>query len=303
MADAIQTPQDVSPDTQEILNELVAEGAGVLPGTEPAKPEAPVQPEPVKPPEPKEKPPEAKATEPEGQTKTEPTQPIKPVERESRHVPVGKYNETRKEAQALKAELEAERAAKADLAAKLAAASAGKPTEDDFSDIREAATKLAEDNGYEPDFVAKFAETLVPLIGKRSSTKQLEERLANFERQQAEQRQQAEAQQNAQNQDKYFEAEFNEVSKEFPQLASQKEELKELAFSETYKQIPLRFIALEHMHQNPPGRKTVEVPLQGKSDTPTVVDFENLTDEQFHSLTSEQQDRFYAWIDAKNKKR
>lgn len=298
----IQAPEEASAETQAILNELVAEGKGELPNTPAPQTEAPKVSEPAKPPVSEDTPPPAKASEPDDQIKTDPKPEVKPVERETRHVPVGKFNEVRKEAQSAKAELELERQARAELQAKLDATSTNKPATDDLSDVRDAATKLAEEHGYEPEFVTKFAETMVSLMGKRTSSTGLEQRLAAFESQQAERVAQQEAQINAANADKYFDAEFNEVVKKYPELSTQKEEIKELAFSDTYRQIPLRMIALEYREQNPPGRKTVEVPLQGKNDTPTLLDFENMSDEQFKTLNPEQQDKFYAWIESKGKR-
>lgn len=284
---------------QSILNELAAEGhevAGLNPPAPQDAPAAPVVQEPVAP-APVEPQAPAKAEEPVAPAPVAPTKPA--VEREERFVPVVKFNEMRHNANDLKKQLEDEKAAKATLEARIAELS-NKPTTDDLSDVREAAKAFAEKNGQDPEYITEFAETLVNLTAKRGTSQEVANRIAALEREAqttAAQRAETERQLNEANADKYFDAEFTEILKKHPDLAGQKEDIKQLAFSTGYKGIPLHFVALDYKDQNPPGRRTAEVPVQGKNDTTTVLDFANMTDDQLAKLTPEQMDQFEAWMD------
>lgn len=291
MADAIQAPQDASADMQETLKELQAEGHEI-PGQTPApkveEPEAPAE-QAI----PSEKTPEQleadkKAAEDTGKKNEK-------VEREPKFVPVGKHNDERHKRQ--EAETRAERAEReaADLRAQLVG-NANKPTERN-DDLKSAASALAEKHGLDADFVSELLETTTKLTSKQGDLPdELKADLAVIKQARAE----AEAHAQEIAQEKGFGNEFAGIVKEFPELADRKEELKQLAFSEGKTNIPLRMVALEYLHDNPPdkpGRRTAEAPVQIKRDAHIVVDFENMDEEQFKGLSDEQHELYMRWLE------
>lgn len=295
----MQAPQDASPEIQEILKELEAEGKGSVEG----KPSAPPEPEPQAP---KPEEPKPEAQKPEDADPKKPADPAKNdnIDRTGRFVPVKTHNEERHKRQeaenaAKEAREEAER-----LRAQLASAS-GKPegnngNDDDFADIR----KFADDNGVDPDFAVGLAKAIAAKNpGKAVLPPEIAEQLKSLEGLKQVQ-EQAQAIVHAQKQDAAFDNEFAAVTQEFPDLAGSKEALKQLAFSDGNLNAPLRLLALGYMHDNPqrPGRKTAESPLQGKRDTTEVVDFAAMTEEQFKGLNEEQFTQYEAWL-TKNPRR
>lgn len=295
MGNTIQAPKDASAETQEILKELEAEGRGTPVGQEatnqPEKVEEPNKPaESVTPPEkaPEQEEADKKATDESGK------KPDKP-NREEKFVPVGKHNEERHKRQ--EAESRAEKAEReaAELRAQINGLS-NKPTQEQVDDVREAATKLAGKHGLDAEFVAEFAQTMVDIASKRNvMPKEIEAKLASFEQREAQR--EIEAREHAQ--EIGFNNEFADVLKEFPDLADRKEDLKQLATSEGNTHIPLRILAISYRHDNPPekpGRKTAEVPTSTKKDTDEVIDFENMTEEQFKGLNDEQFGLYEKWL-------
>lgn len=294
MSQDIQAAQEASPETQAILKEMQAEGHEIegLPPAAPAtdsKPaEKPVDQPPVKPDTKPEEPPQG---DPPESPKADP--PPK-VERTPKAVPVGKYNDERHKRQ------EAEQRA-ADLEAQIKQLSKTPPTENQVDDIRDLAKELAEKHGLDADFVAEFADKIVSAATKRNVIpKELEQQLQSFQAMKAQQ----EAQALEQAQQQGFENEWQTVLKEFPDLADRKEDLKQLAFTEGNERTALRRLALEYMHDNPvKGRKTVESPVAGKTGHTEVIDFENMTEEQYKNLSDEQHDQFMQWVEKGGKRR
>jgi hypothetical protein len=292
MADAIQAPQDASPETQDILKELEAEGAGSPEGNDSNTPEKEEIPEAM----PEEKPPEKSEPAPEKKNETDgepkPEKPKAP-EREPKFVPVGKHNEERHKRQEAEARAaEAEKKA-ADLEAQIAA-NTSKPADD--VDARSA--RLAEKLGIEPELAkAIITETVQP----NALSEELQAELKTAK----EYRLKAEARERELNDEVFFNRDFDALAKEFPELANRKEELKELAYSEGKNHIPLRDLAIVYMHDNPtrPGRKTAESPVPMKKDAEGngVLDYENITEEQLDAMDGDEFDKYLAWQKSKDR--
>ena len=288
MADNAIQAAEASGETLEILKELQAEGHEVQGLEAPEK----VQEEPQEPKKANEAPiePTEKVEVPEPEKEKTKT------ERKPLYVPVGKHNEERHKRQEAE-----ERAAKAareaeELRAQIAALSS-KSASQGQDDVREAASKLAEEHGLDAEFVAKFAETVVNMAEKRNSLpKDIAQKLASFEALQA--RAEAEAQQRAQ--EKAFEQEFTSVIKEFPELADKKDDLKGLAFTEGNLNTSLRRLALEYVHDNPTikGRKTAESSYRSKGPS-EVLDFEAVDEATLKGLEGEKLDQYIAWLTKK----
>ncbi len=306
----IQAPEDASPESQSILDELEAEGHQIE-GREPKEPEKKEEePTEEKPKgdeseEPKPKPDEEKPEdkeESEEQEETEEEPQKQPQKRAAKYVPVKKHNEERhKRQEAERRAEEAERAA-AELREQLEGAD-DKPSKQNLDEVKEAATKLAEKHGLEKEFVEEFAETIVGIAEKRNVLpSEISEKLASLEAAKAE----AEAEKAELQQEKYFEDEFTDLVKGFGQdtkegayLAERKEELKQLAFSEGNVNTTLRRIALEYLHDNPPpepGKKSAEEPYAGKKHGESkVIDFVDITDEDFAKMSYDEIEEYEAW--------
>ena len=302
----IQAPEDASAETQEVLKELAAEGheiAGQQPKETPTDKDQQAgshddkHEDKSKDPKPKdEKPVDTPPKDQQEQTpdKTE----RKP--RESKFVPVGIHNEERhKRQEAEQRAAEAERRA-TDLQSKLDAHD-HKPSDDTLDEVQKAAEQVAEKHNLDPDFVKDFAKTIVSIASKRAVLpRDISDQLAAFKA--------AQDEQNARNtehqQEQGFDNEFNQVIKEFPDLAPHKEELKQRAFSEGYLNTPLRTIAVEYIHDNPvQGRKTAEGSGNGRAGSPEVLDYDNLTEEQFRNLSDKQLDEYQAYQENKQRRK
>lgn len=300
MSHDIQAPQDASAETQEILKELQSEGHDVA-GLEKEDPKETPKADPQLVKEEEEKPevkPEEKTEEKESEKKPDSTEQPK-VDRATKAVPVGKYNDERhKRQEAEKRAEEAEKRAR-ELEEK-ANSNSNKPTQQETDDVREAAKKIAEKHGYDSEFIGEFADTIVALASKRNVLPQeIEAKLKAFDEMKAAQ----DARTLEQAQETGFNNEFESVIKEFPELASHKEDIKQLAFVEGNNGTALRKIAIEYMHDNPiTPNITAEKRLNGRVDIGDAIDFSTLTEDQFNSLTDEQMDKYLAWIE-KNPKR
>lgn len=301
MSNDIQAPQEASEETQQILKELQEEGheiAGQKPEEPKDEPKADPQPEKKEEEKPADKP-EDKSDDqkPVDQVDDKKKQP--PVDRTTKAVPVGKYNDERhKRQEAEKRAEEAERRAKE--LEELSNSTSNQPSKQEMDTIREAAKKVAEKHGYDnAEFIAEFAETIVAEASKRNVLpKEIEAKLKAFDDQRAEQQ----ARDLEVAQETGFNTEFSEVIKEFPDLVDHKDDLKQLAFMEGNEKTALRRLALEYMHDNPvQGRKTVEAPLPGRTDTTDVIDYNNITEEQFKNLTPKQMDEYMDHLDKKSK--
>ncbi len=304
MEQSIQAPEQASADTQEILNELAKEGHEIE-GLTPAepKPTPPVEKPVVKPEvKPDVKPEATQTKEPKDQKESD-TKPNKP--REPLYVPVKTHNDERHKRQDAEARATAAEARNKELEAKIGDVKT-KPTVSELDTIRETATKMAEEAGYDPEFMTKFAETIVATARKGTmSTQEIEQKLAGLANaeQSFKQKEQELAQEKLKiEQAQGFETEFAGVIKEFPDLADAKEELKQLAFAAGNESTSLRRLAAEYLHDNPPGKNTAEAPFQGKRDSSDVIDYANITEEQLDSLDRKQLDEYYSWLE-KNPRR
>lgn len=291
MSHDIQAPQDASADTQQILKELEAEGKGTPAGQEPAPKAEPVKAESATP----EATEETKADESQADTASAETANKKP-EREAKYVPVSKHNEERhKRQEAERRAEEAERRAN-ELESRNNSNAASKPSTDNV-DAR--ANRLAEKHGLEPDFVK---DLLLEVTPSQTLPPELQEDIRVVKELRAQQ--ERHAQETAQ--ETHFNSEFGSVIKEFPELADRKEELKQLAFSEGNINTSLRRLALEFRHDNPPdkpGRRTAEAPVKAsKGDLSEVIDFAEMTEEQFKGLNGEQLAQFEKWIEKNPRK-
>lgn len=263
--------EPLSPEAKEALDELRKEGHTIegdkpadvkaepkpadKPAEEPAKPTEKVEPK-----QDPEKPEGQEADKPKAEGDAEPTQ----VKRTPNAVPVQKHN-------ALRHELQEQKRINAELNEKLAAMSAN-PTKGEISDVRKLAKELAEKHGMETTFIEEFAEKVVEAAKTNAAIpKDLEQRLSRFEKQERDVEE-----------SRAFDADFEKsVVKEFPQLASQKDRIKELAYTEGYENTPLRALAIQFMHDNPapePGRKTAESSTQGGGRAEEAFDFDNVTE-------------------------
>lgn len=302
MADVVDKDGEIlDGDTVEALKELESEGHELQDNILKSKPEAPKPAEPTPPKAEDKKPVEpnkddAANKDPKDPNKSDDPDKGKPkTDRQTRTVPVNVHNEERHKRQ------EAEK-----LAAELQAKLDGKGVDDKpksaqtDNDIRKFATDLAEKHGLDAEFLGEFAESIVNMARKgnvlpENITKQLEK----FDKISSE----LETQKTIQEQDQGFNAEYAEILKEFPDLKSDevKDALKEIAFSEGYTATPLRTIAIEYMHDHPveKGRKTIEGRDGGGSVSrdAEVIDFANLTEEQFANLTPAQMDQYDKWME------
>jgi hypothetical protein len=275
------TASDVSEETLKVLDAIRKPGEVFEGADKPVEPTKEVKPE--------EKPKEEPKVDPKPEEK--PVEP-KPEERPARSVPVIKFNVQRHELGETKAQLAAERAAKADLELKLKELS-DKPTQENVDEVRVAAKKLAEKHGLDEEFVVELMEQSADLASKKASKSNipadLEKTIAEFKAQ----TERSKAIEQSQVEDKQFEDSFGKVSTEFPELADPKvkEALKQLAFMEGYESTPLRAIALEYIHDNKP-RKTAEESGKGRAD---VTDYENITDAQLKAMNREEATKFLAW--------
>lgn len=297
MADAIQVPEGASndPELKDVLDSLKADGHEIVDPSKPSE-EAPKEPEApeVKPPEEAPKP-----EEPKEETPAEP-KPEAP-KRESKFVPVGKYNEERHKRQELETRAErAEREAQ-ELRERLEEET-NRPSKEAEDELKTTAKQFAEKHGVDEAFVTELFETASKLTTRNTGLpKEVLDDIASIK----EVRAQAEAAAQEAAQETGFNHEFDAVLKEFPDLADQKSALKELAFSEGRTNVPLRLIALEYRHDNgldARGRKTAEAPVHTK-DKAKVIDYANVTDDQIKTMSLEEFEEYSKYQDALAKRR
>lgn len=285
MSNDIQAPENASPEILDILKEIDAEGK---------EPEA----KPAEVAKTEEQKPEAKAEDAapkEGQEAEKP----KPAERTSKYVPVAKHNEERHKRQDAETRAEAAERRAAEAEARLAAAS-NKPGTETNDDLANLGKSLAEKHDLEPGFVTDLLEGVSKLTAKQQKDlpPELKADLEEFKAAKAE----VMAQKQAIAEEQHFDAELASVIKEFPELASAREALKELAFSDDHKTTPLRTLALayQYEHAEKPGRKTMETATGSRNNT-EVIDYKEMTDEKLEKLDGPAQDKYFEWL-RKNRK-
>lgn len=290
------------------LKELQAEGHEIqgLPKEGEAKPaESPVEPKKDEPkpkdaPKPKEegkpdteaKPKEGeepKADDDKGDDELGKPTPRKPV-----YVPVSKFNETRKELQAAKAAIKERDEALAKLQAN--------PTEANKQEAVDAVKALVE-LGYEEEEASKVIKIIRAASPKTELDPTIAKRLEALDKWEAT-RAAEEAKMVQDKEQIAFEKDFQTVATEFPALAGLKQQIHEKAYSEGYEHTPLRAIAIELMHDMGYTGKKVKTAEQGGAGTGgnnDVLDFDNVSEEQFARFTAEQMDKFNEFQIAKER--
>jgi len=271
-----------------------------------AKPE-PEKTEPAEPEKESQAPEAPKADEADGADDGKPAEPEKKqTERTSRYVPVNKHNEERHKRQA--AERAAQEAAERAKALEAELESLRSRPQQGTKSTLERLSAIAEKHGVDPAFMQDFAESLKEEIGQANHLPQdIVSRLERFEAAQKE----AEIRELSAKQDLFFEAEFAKVCDEFPGLAARKEDLKRVAFSEGTNNVPLRYLALEYVHQNPDiapkGRASAErqtgIPRASRPDGSSSVDYSNITEAEFAAMSDAEVDKYHEWLKASGKLR
>lgn len=154
----------------------------------------------------------------------------------------------------------------------------GKSQDEQQDDI----DKLAEENGVDPNFLKKFADSITSKIKSPIS----EEELSEWREQREIKKQQD-----------LFSDEFEDLLKEKPDAQNHRAELKDLAFSTKYagKNFKSLFeIYVREIEPNTSKKKTIESTSK-KSDT-VVVDYENMEESEALKLSPE---KFLEWTDYK----
>lgn len=226
----------------------------------------------------------------------------KPVSREPKTVPVGKFNQLRHDHGETKAQLEAERAAKVELERKLADAIANKPNTEvaakgNNEEIKKAAKALAEKHGADEEFVEELALTISDLISKNAPKAEISEEIKTKLNELDEAKAETTRKNKEMQEDADFEQGFAGLLTEFPELANSKEDFKQLAFTDGYETTPLRTLAAAYMHDNKP-KKTAEASGSGKSSG--VIDYEALTEEDIKNLPREEFTKYMKWYEKKH---
>lgn len=313
MAEANQEGQGSSAEMQEIMAEMRSEGftfeGDAQAGKEPEAPEPGPQAEGPEDVEKAEEKPEAKP-EPEAEPKEDKRPEAEKEdkqERTSRYVPVSKHNEERHKRQDAERKAQEAEARYAELKAEIEALKTRQAPQDPAAPVKERIAKIAETHGVDPAFASDLADSLMD--GVRSAAQLPQDVAQRLERFEAAQRE-AELKAQAAKQDLYFEQEFAKAAEEFPALASRKEELKQVAFSEEGAKVPLRYLVLDFIHRNPDaaapqGRRSAEsssAMSRERRKEQGSEGFEDMTEERLMSLSDAEADRYYAWLKANGKR-
>lgn len=255
--EAKAAPAEVSPETLKVL-EAIKEDGETIEGVD--LPENKETPEPPK----------------EEETQPEEVESEKPLPRDSKFVPVGKFNQFRKENAALKKQL-------VELDEKIKVMSAqpkGIETE-----IADKARDFAGKYGFDEVQARDLLQIVADIADKKATNLDLQKKVESYE-----------AERQKMEEDRSFENEFAEVSKTYPELASVKDDFKRLSFTEGYEKTPLPVLAAWYSKEFKP-KVTAEHAVKGKSSE--VVDFENLTEEQLKGLNDKD---FKKYMDYQDKK-
>lgn len=289
--------QGLDQEGKDVLAELEKEGFSIA-GRDDAEPE-PEKPE-EKPEKVEEKvekkedvKPEVKESEPDKKTGEDPDPDKKPQEpRKPQFVPISKYLEAerlQKEAEARVAEL-------------TKAGQNGTQTQNQIEAAGDAVKKIV-DMGYDEDEAKKIAAIIAAVVPGQTLPPEVAQKLAKLD--EVLKRTEIEVEKNA------FESDFNEqVLKQFPHLAKYKEDIKNKAYTDEFKAIPLRTLAIEYMHDNGISAKAEPVRTaerstggtQSQASTGDEIDYNTLTEEQFAALTPAQQDKFFEFQEQKERK-
>jgi hypothetical protein len=310
MAEADQVSQSPSAEAQELMAEMRSEGF-VFEGDDKAKAD-PVAPEAeADAPKDAEKAAEEPEKKPEPEAKPEedqrPDVKEEKTERTSRYVPVSKHNEERHKRQDAEKKAQEAESRYMELKAEIEALRTRQAPKDPTVSVKDRIAKLAETHNVDPAFASDLADSLME--GVRSATQMPQDLVQRLERFEASQKE-AEMKALEAKQELFFEQEFAKAAEEYPALVSRKEELKQAAFSEEGAKVPLRYLVLELLHENPDiaaskGRRSAEtsssMSRERRAD-PASDDFEHMTEEKLLSMKDAEVDRYYEWVKA-NKKR
>lgn len=288
------TEDGLDAEGKAVLDELQKEGFEIA-GREPAAadpaPEAKPAPEipKVEPEKPKVEPEIKPELDENGKPKAKINDPA--PERKPQYVPLPKYLQTEKDLKDAQAKIQE------------LTKSGAKPSEAAIGEATDAVKELVEKFGYEEDDAKKLVDVFKHLIPGQTVTPEMQramDALPLLDKMKADLEKQQET--------AGFETDFvTSVVKEFPHLDKYKDQIKEMAYSETYANTPLRTVALQFMHDEGISQSVADVITTDKAGGGTnkgageEVDFANITDEQFSKLTPEQQDKFFAFQDSKER--
>jgi hypothetical protein len=275
-----------SEETRKIMEEIREEGDH-FPGIDPeTKPE-------VKP-DPKPKSDEDEVEEEDGEDTDneddedgedeEEKKPKAPLKRTSKFVPVKKFNELRHANQDLQRKIaEMQQATKQNDT---------QPTKQEQKKVFDKASEFAEKLGLEEEAVKEFAEYILGMAqsGEKVLPDDIKEKLDTLGKITSEYEQTRQQQQ----EDADFEAGFEKLLDERPELADRKKEFKRLAFTEGYENTPLEVLA-DHFVMKNKIVKTAEPSKRGGGKT-KVLDFSNMTEEELDKLDGEDFENYRKFI-------
>lgn len=293
--------QGLDKEGKEVLDELEKDGFEIAGREKPVVAEDPKKPEdPAKPADETVKPVDQKPAETtEQKPAADPAKPDqgkpadqKPVDRKPQYVPLPKYLDTEAALKIAQAKIE-----------ELTQAGA-KPTAENVQQAGDAVKKLVEEFNYDEADAKKLVEVIKSITPGQSLPPEIVKALEKLPlldqmTKELEEKKEVAA----------FETDFSaSVLKDFPHLAKYKDQIKEKAYSDNYSKTPLRTVAIEFMHDegistNPQANiQTVDKSQGGSGQHVEEVDFANITDEQFAKLTPDQQDKFFAFQEQKEKR-
>ncbi len=279
-----------------ILDELEQAGHTIVgrepakPPTEPEKPVEPAKVEPVKPADPAKPEPVKPAIEP-GKPNDQKPNP----DRKHEFVPLKKYRETEEQLKEANAKLEE------------LTKSGAKPNAQQIDKAADAIKILVEQFNYDEDEAKKLADVIKAIVPGQTLTAEQQQALADVETTRKSLAEREEALKDEQDKILFNNDFADNVLKDFPHLANYKDQIKEMAYSETYSKTPLRAIALAFMDAEGISQKSADVITAersggGNAGGGNEINFDTITDEQFSKLTPEQQDKFFAHQEAKEKR-
>lgn len=282
--------QGLDKEGQEILAEFEKDGYEITGREKPVEVTPEIKPE-VKPPEPKpEVQPEIK---PEVKPEIKP-EPKTTPDRKVQHVPLPKYLETErqlKEANDKIAEL---------------SKTGVKPSEQIIDQASDAVKKLVDEFGYEEAEAQKLTDVIKSLIPGQALTAEQQTALAEINTLKTEATRHLESIKEREDALAFTQDFTNTVIKDFPHLADYQDQIKQMAYTEQYAKTPLRAVALAFMDAEGITQKPVDVITAEKGGGGTggqgeTIDFANITEEQFSKLSPDQQEKFFAFQDVKER--
>lgn len=278
---------DVNPngdkETQEILDEMASEAKAETAKEEPAKAEEPVVEE-----EPKAKVEEPKATE------ELPVEEEDKPQRQQHYVPLKKLTKQKDKYEAQIAELKGQLTSQPTQAVEKLQADVQKAsTSKEQSDLVKS---YATQHNLDPNIVGDLVEVIKSQVGlpqeDLDSIKATKDRLAQIEARENEQKQLAE-----------FDRDFDKLVKNYPDVESKKDQLKELAFSEDYLKLSLEKIVLAEQDTFLVERKKSAEPGRGGNKASGVAFDRVLSPQEMNDLSDADFDKYSDWLATQGKGR